>query len=116
MNLNHFGSFDIDWKILQVRTQSAGPGRGITKAKLKGKEHGGFKLVEGSLSIKEMLENTSYSDLTEGIKLRLVKIVKAYLDAGIITENDLTLNKEKKQKEKETEEKEPKEDSVPTES
>lgn len=105
MNLKHFESFDINWKVLQVRTQSAGPGRGMTKAKLteKGKEHGGFKLVEGaSLSIKEMLENPSYSDLVEGIRLRLVKIVRAYLDAGIITKEELEQPKEEKPEGKET--------------
>jgi len=115
MNLKHFESFDINWKVLQVRTQSAGPGRGITKAKLteKGKEHGGFKLVEGAgLSIKELLENPSYSDLVEGIRLRLAKIVRAYLDAGIITENDLKLNKEEKPKETEAKDEEPKEEQA----
>ena len=91
-DLNRFDNFDIAWKILQIRTQAAGPGRGHTRAKLnaKGQEHGGFKLVQGEgLSIEELVEDPTYADLVDGIKRRIIKITKAYIEAGIIKREEL---------------------------
>lgn len=76
-----FENWDIDWKVLQTREILAGPGRGKT---IKGRGHG-FPVLEGqSLSILEMAENNVHPDIVEGIKSRLTRIVKAYIEAGII--------------------------------
>jgi len=91
-NLEGFNSFDISWKILQVREVHPGPGRGITKAKLKerGQDHGGFTVIrEQSLSVIDMAKDPEYSDLLEGIRSRLIMITKAYIQAGIIKKEEL---------------------------
>ena len=72
----------LEWKILQVRQQHPGRGKG----------HGGkgFTLIpEECLSIMEMAKDPEYRELVELIKYRLVKIVRAYLSAGLIKKEDL---------------------------
>ena len=81
-----FENWDITWKIRQVREILPGPGRGI---KVKGRGYG-FPALEGQgLSILEMIENNVHPEIVEGIKSRLTKIVKAYIEAGIINPSDI---------------------------
>ena len=86
IDLEKFDNWDIDWKVLQVREILAGPGRGH---KGKSREHGFPAIDEESLSIVQMVESGDYSEVVDAIKGRLVKIVKAYIEAGIISKDDL---------------------------
>ena len=73
----------LEYKVFQVRENRGGPGRAVRE---KGK--GGFQIVEAeSLTIVDMVEE--HPDLVEKIKERLLKIVRAYLDVGIIREEEL---------------------------
>ncbi|TET28338.1 MAG: hypothetical protein E3J73_01085 [Candidatus Bathyarchaeum sp.] len=78
--------WDIGYKVLQVREMLAGPGRGH-----KGKNKGsGFPVIpEESLSIVELAQDSSYDDLVEALKSRLLLIVKAYIEAGIIDKSEI---------------------------
>lgn len=76
-----FTNWGIDWKVLQVREILPGPGRGNTT---RGRGYGFPVLDEESMSIIEMIENNVHPEIVEGIKTRLTKIVKAYIEAGII--------------------------------
>lgn len=76
-----FENWGIDWKVFQVREILPGPGRGN---EIKGRGYGFPVLENECLSILEMIENNVHPELVEGIKHRLTKIVKAYLEAGII--------------------------------
>lgn len=86
INLEKMDSWEIDWKVLQVREILPGPGRGH---KGKGRIFGFPVIPSESLSIVEMAQNGSHPELLEAIKKRLTKIVRAYLAAGIIDPSDL---------------------------
>ena len=86
LDLEKLGNWGIDWKVLQVREMLAGPGRGK-----KGKDRScGFPVVpEECLSILQMSEDIEYADLVEAIKGRLIMIVKAYIEAGLISKDEI---------------------------
>jgi len=86
LSLDKMLSWDIAWKVLQVREVLAGPGRGK-----KGKDRStGFPVVEeDSLSILQMSEDPEYAGLVEAIKGRLIMIVKAYINAGLISKDEI---------------------------
>ena len=86
LNLESFENWSIDWKVLQVREMLAGPGRGH---KIKGEGFGFPVIPEESLSILEMIDDGGYADLVEAIKGRLLLIVKAYINAGIISKEEI---------------------------
>lgn len=87
INWDHFDNWDIDWTVRQIRQMLAGPGR-----KHKGKNRDtGFPAIEAQgLSIVEMAKDPAYDDIVKAIKGRLIKIVLAYIKAGIITKEELT--------------------------
>ena len=86
LDLVKMSNWSIDWKVLQVREIRAGPGRGH---RIKGEGYGFPAIPEESLSILEMIDDGGYVDLVGAIKNRLTKIVKAYIDAGIINKEEL---------------------------
>jgi len=86
VDLDKYDNWDIEWKVLQVREMLPGPGRGH-----KGKtlSHGFPAIPEESLSIIDMKDNPEYYDIVDAIRRRLTKIVRAYIEAGIIDKADL---------------------------
>jgi len=64
--------------VLQVREQKGGYGIG-----------GFFLIPEESLTMEEMLEKLVYKYVVEGIKTRLLKLVTAYLEIGLLTKEEL---------------------------
>jgi hypothetical protein len=77
----------VDFKVIQIRKVLPGPGRGKTET--KGFHDGyGFKVV-GGFSIVEMLEDPKYRDLALSLKDRLVKIVRSYMEAGVISREEI---------------------------
>jgi len=84
--LSKFDNWSIDWVVLQVREMLAGPGRG---KRIKGTDYGFPAIKEEGLSIIEMLDHEEHREVVEAIKGRLVKIVRAYLAAGIIEKEEL---------------------------
>jgi len=85
INLESFDRFQSDWKLLQVREPTAGPGRGI-----KGKGTGGFPIVkELGLDLREMIENPEYRALGLAVKGRILKIIQEYLRNGVITKKEI---------------------------
>ena len=86
IDLEKFENWDINWNVLQVREILPGPGRG---KKGKGKGYGFPVVPEESLSIIEMAENAEYKEIVEAIKRRLIKIVKAYIEARIISKEEI---------------------------
>ncbi|MHA1262901.1 MAG: hypothetical protein ACTSSA_12555 [Candidatus Freyarchaeota archaeon] len=84
IDLDKFENWSIDWAVLQTREILPGPGRG---KRVKG---GGFPAIKTEgLSILDMLEDEEYAEYVEAIKKRLIMIVKAYLDAGIIKKSEI---------------------------
>ena len=85
-------NWDINWTIRQVRQILPGPGRRKT-----GKNSAtGFPAIPSEgLSIVEMFKDPAYQDIVTAIKDRLLKIVKAYVEAGIIKRSELRLPREK---------------------
>lgn len=81
-----FENWSIDWKVLQVRQILPGPGRGI---RTKGTNYGFPAIKEEGLSILEMMETQGYEDLVEAIRGRLIRIVRAYIEAGIIKREEI---------------------------
>lgn len=78
--------FTVDpskYPLIQIREALPGPGRGN-----KEKGVGGFKTV-GEISISDMLEDPAYRALGLKIKDRLINIVKSYIEAGIISREEL---------------------------
>ena len=86
IDLEKYDNWDIDWKVLQIREILPGPGRG---KKVKGKSYGFPVVPEESLSIVEMVDNVEYKDIVEAIKGRLIKIVRGYIEAGIISKDEI---------------------------
>ncbi len=73
-----------DYPMIQLREVQAGPGRGH-----KGKGQGGWPVV-GTLSAVEVFEDPEYRDLGLQVKDRLVAIVRSYMEAGIISLEEIT--------------------------
>lgn len=85
LKLRDFEVEPSDYPLIQIRDALPGPGRG---KKIKGA--GGFKADrEESMNILEMLETPEYRDLALAIKRRLIKIVRSYMAAGILSVEDL---------------------------
>ena len=81
------GELTVDpsrYPIVQIREALPGPGRGH-----KGKGRGGWPVI-GTLSITEVLEDPEYADLGLQVKDRLIAIVKSYMDAEVISINEIT--------------------------
>ena len=110
INWDNFDNWSIDWAVRQIRQMLAGPGR-----KHKGKNpNTGFPAIkEQGLSIIKMNEDPTYDNIVKAIKQRLLKIVRAYVEAGIITKEELLEQpKEEKPKGKEAKDEEPKEEQT----
>jgi len=73
-----------DVPIIQLRDIQAGPGRGH-----KGVRDGGFQLA-GELSMAEALQDPAYSDTAEGMRVRLIDLVRDYMALGIIEISELS--------------------------
>ncbi len=71
--------------VIQLRNIQAGPGRGH-----KGEGGGGFSLA-GELSLSEALSDPAHSDFAEGLRSRLIDLVRDYVAEGTISPEDLTL-------------------------
>jgi len=87
IDLSKYENWDVDWVVFQVREMLPGPGRGH-----KGKSDGkyGFPAIrEEGLSILQMKDDAEYGEIVEAIRKRLIKIVKAYIKAGIIKRTEL---------------------------
>ena len=84
IDLNKLDNWDISWKVLITRDILPGPGRGN-----RGKKLGtGFPAIDSkSLPITEMVD--THPEVVEAIKKRLVKIVRGYVKAGIISPSEI---------------------------
>ncbi len=71
--------------IITIRTVGPGPGRGH-----KGERGEGFRTI-ARLNIREALEDPQYSDIAEQVRNRLITIVRSYMEAGVLTIEDLTM-------------------------
>lgn len=81
IRLESFGKFDISWKTLHVREQHP---------RERGGGSLGFTLIpDECLSIVEMARRSEYRGYVEGIKLRLLKILRVYVQAGLISAEEL---------------------------
>lgn len=69
--------------VIQLRAVQAGPGRGH-----KGRGEGGFQMV-GELSLDEALKDPAFSDVAEGLRVRLIGLVRSYVAAGVIEVSEL---------------------------
>ena len=72
-----------DVPVIQLRDTLPGPGRGH-----KGRTGGGFQLA-GELSLAEALRDPAYSDVAEGIRIRLINLVRDYITEGVIEKSEL---------------------------
>jgi len=70
--------------IITIREVGPGPGRGH-----KGERGEGLRTI-GRLNIREALEDPQYSDIAGQVRDRLVTIVRSYIDAGIISMEELS--------------------------
>jgi len=71
--------------IITIRTVGPGPGRGH-----KGERGEGFRTI-ARLNIREALEDPQYSDIAEQVRDRLITIVRSYMEAGIISMEEITV-------------------------
>jgi len=81
------GELTIDpaeYGVITIRSVGPGPGRGH-----KGVRGEGFRTI-GRLNIKEALEDPEFSDIAGQVRDRLIAIVRSYMDAGVLTIEDLT--------------------------
>ena len=92
INWLNWENWSIDWTVRQVREMLPGPGRGK-----KGKnEKSGFPAIPAQgLSIIQMATIPAYAEIVAVIKKRLITIVRAYVQAGIIKRSELRLPREK---------------------
>ncbi len=84
-NFEPFKIEPLDYIILQVREQRGG------RSKEEGKQAGFFLLPEQSKNIVELWSSGDPEEkaIVEAFKERLLVILKAYLNAGIIKDSDL---------------------------
>jgi len=71
--------------IITIREVGPGPGRGH-----KGERGEGFRTID-RLNIKEALADPQFSDIAGQVRDRLIAIVQSYMEAGILTIEDLTV-------------------------
>lgn len=81
-----FDNWSIEWTVRQMREVLPGPGRGK-----RGKNpHSGWPAIkEEGLNVLEMAKDPNYEHVVKAIKSRLLKIVKAYISAGIISKEEI---------------------------
>ncbi len=70
--------------VITIREVGPGPGRGH-----KGERGEGLRTI-GRLNIQEALEDPQYSDIAGQVRDRLIAIVRSYLDAGVISLEELS--------------------------
>ncbi len=70
--------------VITIREVGPGPGRGH-----KGERGEGLRTI-GRLNIREALEDPQFSDIAGQVRDRLVAIVRSYIDAGIVSMEELT--------------------------
>ena len=90
LDWKNFDNWSIDWTVRQVRQMLAGPGR---KHRGKNPDTGFPAIKEQGLSIIEMKADPNCVHMVDAIKKRLLKIVRAYIDAGIIDINEIAPTK-----------------------
>ncbi|KKN01469.1 hypothetical protein LCGC14_1127400 [marine sediment metagenome] len=73
-----------EYGVITIRAVGPGPGRGH-----KGERGEGFRTI-GRLNIREALEDPQYSDIAGQVRDRLIAIVRSYMEAGVLTIEDLT--------------------------
>ena len=73
-----------DYGVITIRSVGPGPGRGH-----KGERGEGFRTI-GRLNIREALEDPEHSEIAGQVRDRLIAIVRSYMDAGVLTIEDLT--------------------------
>ena len=90
LKLRDFEIEPADFNIVQFREPNPGPGRGR-----KEKGVGGFKAV-GGMTIQDMMadEDPEYQELAIQLKRRLVRIVRSYMAAGILSVEELLSNEQ----------------------
>ncbi len=70
--------------IITIREVGPGPGRGH-----KGERGEGLRTID-RLNIKEALEDPQFSEIAGQVKDRLITIVRSYIEAGIISMEELS--------------------------
>ncbi len=70
--------------IITIRTVGPGPGRGH-----KGERGEGFRTI-GRLNIREALDDPQDADGAGKVRDRLIAIVRSYIDAGVISMEEIT--------------------------
>jgi hypothetical protein len=83
LKLRDFEIEPADFNIIQIREALPGPGRGH-----KGSGVGGFQVVD-EMTIQQMLEDPRYRELASQVKRRLIRIVRSYIAAGILSVEEL---------------------------
>ena len=83
LKLRDFEIEPADFNIIQIREALPGPGRGH-----KGSGVGGFQVVD-EMTIQQMLEDPRYRELAGQVKRRLIRIVRSYMAAGILSVEEL---------------------------
>ncbi len=73
-----------EYGVITIRAVGPGPGRGH-----KGERGEGFRTI-GRLNINEALEDPQFSDIAGQVRERLITIVRSYLEAGVISLEELT--------------------------
>lgn len=72
-----------EFPIIEIREALPGPGRGH-----KGRGRGGIQIVE-TLDIVQALEHQEYSDIATQVKHRIINIIRSYIDASVINEEEI---------------------------
>ena len=83
LKLRDFEIEPADFNIIHIREALPGPGRGH-----KGSGVGGFQVVD-EMTIQQMLEDPRYRELASQVKRRLIRIVRSYMAAGILSVEEL---------------------------
>ena len=83
LQLRDFEIEPADFNLVQFREPNPGPGRGRRE-----KGVGGFRVVD-EMTIQDMMEDPRYRELASQVKRRLIKIVRSYMAAGILSVDEL---------------------------
>ena len=70
--------------VISIREVGPGPGRGH-----KGERGEGLRTID-RLNIKEALMDPQFSDIAGQVRDRLITIVRSYIDAGVISMEEIT--------------------------
>jgi hypothetical protein len=71
-------------RVIQIRRAMPGPGKGH---KTRGQSFG-FPVI-GGLSMEEAAKDPTYAEVTQAIKARILQVVRSYIEAGIISAEEL---------------------------